>query len=283
MASESYVGGQAVIEGVMMKNKDKVVVAVREDTGKIITKEIKPKYKESKIPFVRGMINLVSMMSLGYNALEFSASVFNKEHEKTEKDWKYSVAMFFSLGFAIIMAIFLFKFLPLSTASLALKFLKLSNFWFNIVDGLMKIFIFVAYVYLISLMPDIRRVFEYHGAEHKAVACYEAKEKLTVENVKKYSTLHKRCGTTFIFFVLFVSIIVYVFIPFDYSFWAKLGLRLLLLPVIVSISYEILRLGARYKFASFLAYPGLAIQKITTREPDDKQIEVAITALKKVL
>ena len=154
---------------------------------------------------------------------------------------------------------------------------------FNIVDGVIKILIFVLYVYVISLMPDIKRIFQYHGAEHKTVACYEAGEKLTISNVQKYSTLHKRCGTTFIFFVLFVSILVYIFIPASYSFWMKFGLRLLLLPVIVAISYEILRLEAQYKIFGFLAYPGLLIQKITTHEPDNKQIEVAIKAMKSVL
>lgn len=278
MKQKNYVGGQAVIEGVMMKNGSKIVTAVRDENGKIKTEKIKMPCSESHIPFIRGLVNLYVMLSIGYKSLNFSASVFSEEEESGNGFW-----MAIGLVFSLILAIFLFKFIPLGTASLFQGWFPLGNIWFNIIDGFVKILIFVLYVYFISLFKDIRRVFEYHGAEHKTVACYEAGEKLTVSNVKKYSTLHKRCGTTFIFFVLFVSIIVYIFIPTTYSFWMKLLLRLILLPVIAAISYEILRLGAKYKIFGFLASPGLWIQKITTREPDDKQIEVAIRALKSVL
>lgn len=278
MKNKNYIGGQAVIEGVMMKNSENIVVAVRDEKGNIKTKKIKMPFSESKTPFVRGIVNLFFMLSIGYKSLEFSASVFSKEEKKSSGFWLIA-----SFVIAVIFAILLFKFIPLSIASFSAKLFSLNNFCFNLVDGIIKILIFVLYVYLISLFPDIKRVFEYHGAEHKTVACYEAGKKLDIENVKKFSTLHKRCGTTFIFFVLFISILIYVFIPADYSFWSKLGLRLLLLPVIVSISYEVLRIGARYKLFGFLAYPGLLVQKITTREPDNKQILVAIKALKSVL
>lgn len=274
---KSYVGGQAVIEGVMMKAQDKIAVAVRDPKGSIKIKKLKPAFSESKIPFIRGIVNLVFMLYIGYKSLEYSSSIQTGEKESS------SFAIVISVLIAIVFAVLLFKFIPLAIASLLTSKFSLNNFVFNLIDGFSKILIFVLYVYLISLFSDIKRVFQYHGAEHKAVACYEHGKKLTVENVRKFSTLHKRCGTTFIFLVLFVSIFVYVFIPADYSFWAKLGLRLLLLPVIASLSYEILRLGARFNFLSFLTYPGLLIQKITTREPDNAQILVAIKALKAVL
>ena len=161
-------------------------------------------------------------------------------------------------------------------------FFQFFNFYFNIIDGLLKILLFVAYVYIISLSKDVKRVFQYHGAEHMAVNAFEHND---LENVKNYSIVHRRCGTTFIFLVLFIAIIVYMFIPKYYSFGLKLGLRLLLLPLIAGISYEILKLAGKYEnwFFNMLIVPGLLIQKLTTKEPTDDQIEVAVKALKVVI
>ena len=163
------------------------------------------------------------------------------------------------------------------------KVFNLNNILFNILDGIFKVGLFVLYVYLISFMKDVYRVFQYHGAEHKAVACHENGKPLTVKEVQKFNKEHIRCGTSFIFLVLFISIIVYTIIPKDYSFSLKLSLRILLLPIISSLSYEALRLGAKYNTFEFLSYPGLWIQKITTKKPSGKQVEVAIKAIKAAL
>ena len=276
--SKSYVGGQAVIDGVMMKYQDNIAVAVRKENGKIVVKKEKLIFKESKIPFIRGIVNLFIMLYTGYKSLSYSGNVnLGKEEKFTFKEF------FLTFIFALVFAILLFKFLPLLIANFLLKKFAFNNLYFSLIDGILKITLFVLYVYLMSLSKDIRTVFQYHGAEHKAVACHEANLKLNVKNVQKFSTLHKRCGTTFIFLVLLVSIIVYTFIPKDFNFLTKLGLRILLLPLIASLSYEILRLGARYNFLKILIYPGLLIQKITTQPPTNKQVEVAIASIKKVL
>ena len=270
-----YVGGQALIEGVMMKYKDNIAIAVRKKNGKIAVKKEKLKIKDSKIPFWRGIINLFVILYIGIKALNYSSNMqLGKEEKISTKE------MVFSIAFAVILAIVLFKFLPLLLTTIINRAANVNNILFNFIDGIIKIVLFVGYIYLISLNKEVYRVFQYHGAEHKAVACHENKKKLTVEETQKFSTIHKRCGTTFVFLVLFISIIVYLFIPKNYNFATKLGLRIILLPVIASISYEILRLGARFSFLKALILPGLLIQKITTKEPDNKQVQVAIKALK---
>ena len=273
------IGGQALIEGVLMRNKDKISIAVRKNK-KIILKRETIKFKESKKPFIRGIINLISTMHVGIKALNYSASI---QLNKKEKENKFINII--TIIIAVIFALFLFKFLPLLLTQFIDDNLNLSSASFNITDGLIKLIILITYIYAISRMKDIKRVFQYHGAEHKAVNCYESKRQLTIKNVKNFSTIHKRCGTTFIFLVIFISIIVYVFIPKDYSFSLKLLLRILLLPIIASISYEILKFSAKYNniITRTITYPGLLIQKLTTNEPDNKQIEVAIKALKGVI
>ena len=274
---KSYVGGQAVVEGVMMKYKDRIAVAVRNPNGKITVKKEKLKIKESKIPFIRGIVNLIIISYIGIKTLNYSSNArLGKEEKISTKE------IISSLIFALVFAVILFKLLPLLASTYIDKMYHINNFFFNLLDGIIKIGLFVGYIYIISLNKDVYRVFQYHGAEHKAVACYESKKKLTVENTQKFRTEHKRCGTTFVFLVLFISIIVYMFIPKDYSLITKLVLRILLLPVIASISYELLRLGARFSFMNILIIPGLLIQKLTTKQPDDKQVEVAIKALKAV-
>ena len=275
-----YVGGQAVIEGVMMRYKDNLATAVSKK-NKIIVKKEKIKFKSSKIPFIRGIINLIETLYIGVKTLNYSAEM---QLEKKEKKSSSSM-MVFSLIFAFVFALFLFKFMPLYLTRFIDKFLNMNSILFNLLDGIIKISIFILYIHIISKMSDIKKVFQYHGAEHKAVNCYESGLKLNVKNVKKFSTVHKRCGTTFILLVLTVSIIVYMFIPKTLPFSMNLLLRILLLPFIASISYELLRLNARYDnmITGTLVIPGLLLQKMTTKEPNDKQINVAIKAINAVL
>ena len=275
-----YVGGQAVIEGVMMRYKDNLATAVSKK-NKIIVKKEKIKFKSSKIPFIRGIINLIETLYIGIKTLNYSAEMqMNKKEKKSS-----SSMMVFSLIFALVFALFLFKFMPLYLTRFIDKFLNMNSILFNLLDGIIKISIFILYIHIISKMSDIKKVFQYHGAEHKAVNCYESGLKLNVKNVKKFSTVHKRCGTTFILLVLTVSIIVYMFIPKTLPFSMNLLLRILLLPFIASISYELLRLNARYDnmITGTLVTPGLLLQKMTTKEPNDKQINVAIKAINAVL
>lgn len=273
------IGGQALIEGVLMRNKEKISIAVRKGK-KIITKKETIKFKESKTPFIRGITNLISTMYVGMKALNYSANI---QIGKKEKENKFLNVI--TILIAVVFALFLFKFIPLFLTQLIDNKLKFSSVSFNITDGLIKLIILVSYIYIISRMKDIKRVFQYHGAEHKTVNCYESKMPLTIKNVKKFSTVHKRCGTTFIFLVIFTSIIVYIFIPKEYSFSLKLLLRIIFLPIIASISYEILKLSAKYDniITKTITSPGLLIQKLTTNEPDNKQIEVAIKSLKGVI
>ncbi|HLC73748.1 MAG TPA: DUF1385 domain-containing protein [Candidatus Nanoarchaeia archaeon] len=279
-----FVGGQAVIEGVMMRNGDNVAVAVLDPEGKIILKKERYNFLNLKIPFIRGMVSLVEVLYVGLKTLNYSSNIAVGGTEEKKKIGVFS--MIFSTLFALVLAIGLFKFLPLGAASLIDNYFGISNVIFNLIDGFVKIGLFVIYVYSIGKMSDIKRVFQFHGAEHKTVNAYENKLKLTVLNVKKMSKVHRRCGTTFVFLVLFISIFVYTFIPKDYSFFLKLILRLFLLPFIAGIGYEVLKLGAVYEknwFLNLLITPGLWLQSLTTLEPNEKQIEVAIKSLKAVV
>lgn len=270
------IGGQAVLEGVMMRNGSRVAVAVRDNSGRIKIRKFKLKFEESRIPFVRGIINLVLMLYLGVKSLDYSSSVVEGK-SKGNSGWEIIV----SLVMAFILAVVFFKFLPLFIVKKIDGVFGLSLFLFNLIDGLVKIGIFILYLYLISLMKDIYRVFQYHGAEHKAVNAFEKND---LKNVAKYSTVHKRCGTTFLFYFLVLSIFVYTLIPKDLGLFVNLGYRLLLLPVIASISYEVLKLEAKWPnpVSGLLSLPGLWVQRITTKEPDKKQVEVAVRALRAV-
>ena len=275
------IGGQAVMEGVMMKNGSKVAVAVRKN-GKIIVEKLPVKLKDSQIPFIRGVVNLFIMMSIGTRSLLLSTKL--AAIQKEEEPGNFALGLSFII--AVVLGLFLFKFLPLGFAQVVDSQVVLSSGVFNIVEGLVKMSIFLGYILLISRMRDVQRLFQYHGAEHKVVNCYEAGKKLTVKNVKPFTTVNRRCGTTFVFLVLLLSIVVYLFIPKDYSFGLKFLLRVLLLPVIASLSYELLKLGAKFNSNALLQviiWPGLKLQAITTREPDEEQIEVGIASLKAVL
>lgn len=278
------IGGQAIIEGVMIRNEDVIAIAVRTPEGKIKTKKEKVKSwatKFKKAYLVRGVVNLAESLVIGIKTLNYSASI--AAGEKPEKGKGGITYMIVALLIALAMVVFVFKYIPLLIAQYFSKHVSSNNYLFNIVDGVIKIGIFITYLLVISRMKEVRRVFQYHGAEHKAVNCYEAGEKVSIENCKKYSTVHLRCGTSFVITVLAISIIVYIFIPKELSLGWKLFWRIALLPVIAGISYEIIKLGSKYEkstFSRIITSPGRLIQGITTKEPDEKQMEVAITALR---
>ncbi len=272
-------GGQAVIEGVMMRSKKFMTIAVRLENGKlkIKRKRLNP-VPFSNIYFLRGIFYLIDTVKVGIKSLNWSAEQQLEEDEK-------EAGAFLTIGaslISIIIAIILFKFLPLSVA----KLINPSNlFLFNLIDGGIKLFIFIAYIWIISKFKDIARIFQFHGAEHKAIGCLEYNEELNVKNCKKYEKEHKRCGTNFLFIVIFVSIFVYLFIPLKMGLISNLSLRILLLPFIAAVSYEIIKLGGKYDnwFVKVISYPGILIQKLTTKEPNDEQLEVGILALKELI
>ncbi|MBW2971962.1 DUF1385 domain-containing protein [Candidatus Woesearchaeota archaeon] len=282
MAGKCNVGGQAVIEGVLMKNEEKIAIAVRRPDRKISIKKetMTPVSKKIKFlgwPFFRGIVNLIEMLVVGIRALNYSAN--ESLGEKEEKISKTEFAITTIIAIAVAVGIFIL--LPLYLT----KITQTQGILFNLIDGVIRVVIFILYILAISLMKDVRRLFEYHGAEHKTVNCYEDGKSITAANVKKYTTVHRRCGTTFLLIVLIISIIIFSLIVTD-SFWIKFGGRIVLLPVIAGIGYELLKLGAKFPnsfLLNILVWPGLALQKMTTREPDKKQIEVAIAAFKAVV
>lgn len=288
------VGGQAVIEGVLMRLPESYAVAVRTPKNEI--KIMADKLPEGakgiwgKIPFVRGNIVLYKALALGIKALNFSAEVAMEEESasKGEEKKKESPLYFiFTIAISLVIGLALFFYLPLLATQAISDYLDIGkgSFTFNAIDGIFRLLVFLLYLAFILLMKDIRRVFAYHGAEHKVVHNWEAKEELTVENAKKFSRLHPRCGTSFLLFVMVVSIFFFTLVPHSYPFWAKALSRIIFLPLIAGTSYELIRLTAKFPNVFFLKpllWPGLWLQKFfTTREPDDSMLEVAITALKK--
>ncbi|HJX05522.1 MAG TPA: DUF1385 domain-containing protein [Candidatus Nanoarchaeia archaeon] len=287
---ELMIGGQAVIEGVLMRTNEKYAIAVRQPNGRIIVK--KEKYvsstKKNKIlglPFIRGIIALWETLNLGYRALSFSAnqSLMTGEKAKEKKEEIGALELGITLAISIIFALALFKFLPLLIATIFKSKVGGSNFLFNLIDGLSKFLILILYLVAISLMKDVKRLFQYHGAEHKTVHCYEANKELSVANVKKYAKAHPRCGTTFILLIILLSILFYLFIPLETNFWLKMLIRTIFLLPVAAIAYEWIKLTGKHPhslLSKILAAPGILVQRLTTREPDAKQIEVAIKALK---
>ena len=272
-----------MIEGVMMKSDNAYSIAVRKPDGKIVTKKKRfrslcQKYKILSIPFVRGVIQLAEMLVIGMKALIWSADV--AEEKESEKLNKKEVG--FTILIAILLTIGIFIVLPYYATKI---FVSKHGVFFNIIDGIIRVIVFFAYLIIIGLFKDMRRVFQYHGAEHMAVGCYEAKKPLTPKNCRKYSRLHPRCGTSFLLYVIVISIIAFSIIKTD-LWYVNLGIRILFIPLIVGVSYEILKLASKFEhniFFRILILPGLWTQKITTKKPDNKQLEVAIAALKKVL
>lgn len=279
------VGGQAVIEGVMMRNGDKVSVAVRRERDKeVVVNRITPRSRFSKlakIPFVRGIFNLYDMISLGVKALNLSAKLALEEEEE-EFGTREAIITF---GLAIVLAVGGFVILPLYLTNMFGWSQSINPLLFNLAEGGIRIGLFLAYIYGISLMKDVRRIFQYHGAEHKSVYTYESGEDLTIENARKFSTLHPRCGTAFLLIVLIVSILVFS-LAGNPSLLVKIISRLLLLPVVAGVSYEALRFSGKNqdkKWLRWMVAPGLWLQKITTKPPSDNQLEVALAALKEVV
>ncbi len=294
------VGGQAVIEGVMMRGSEFISTAIRRKDGSIdifkkkfvsVTKN-HPFYSK---PIIRGFVSLIEMLKIGFESLTFSANRYELDEVKTDdkpiNKRKEKFSEYLTLAVSLVLAFLLFGYLPYLTASLI--GLGEQNFLFNLFAGSIRIIFFILYVYLISLMKDVKRVFEYHGAEHKAVFAHENKKDLNIENVKPYTTIHPRCGTSFMFFVLLVAILVFSIIDTIvayYWFTPKPLVRLLyhfpFLPVISGLSYELLKLSDKkinHPLVKFFTVPGMALQKITTQPPDDSQIEIAIIALKSAI
>ena len=285
----SGIGGQAVIEGVMMKNKEKYAVAVRKPDHEIevMVSEYTGITKNEKIknmPILRGVFNFIDSLVLGMQTLTYSASFFEEEEATDKKvDAKRENAMMGgTVVLSIVLAVGIFMMLPYFISSFFQKLIP-SSLLLALLEGVIRLAIFIGYVALISLMEDIRRVYMYHGAEHKCINCIEHGMDLNVENVRKSSRLHKRCGTSFLLIVMFFSILFFMFIRVD-SAILKVVLRLLLIPVIAGVSYEFIRLAGRSDNAivNLISKPGLWLQKITTREPDDEMIEVAIKSVEAV-
>lgn len=292
----SNIGGQAVLEGIMMKNGSKYAVAVRKPDGKIEVKvdEYKSiiKYdKLTKIPFIRGVFNFIDSMVLGMKTLTYSASFYEEEEdtgvvmteeEIKKKEKQEGLIMTITMVGSVVLALGLFMVLPYFISNLFSGIVK-SRFLKTVIEAIIRIALFIGYVLLISKMEDIQRVFMYHGAEHKCINCIENGMELTVENVRISSKQHKRCGTSFLFFVILVSIIVCFFITVE-SPILRVVIRIALLPVIAGISYELIRLAGRTTnpVIELLSKPGLAMQNLTTKEPDDSMIEVAIKAVEEV-
>lgn len=301
---KTSIGGQAVIEGVMMRGPQKIATAVRKPDGEI-EMEVNPigkarSNKIVKLPIIRGCVNFFDSMITGVKALMYSAKFFELDEEgnqieeepgkfeawlekKLGSEKALNAAIYFSVILSLFLSVGLFILLPTVITGF-LKGLIANHFLLTLSEGVVRILIFLIYLTLVSQMKDIKRVFMYHGAEHKSIHCYESGEELTVENVKKHTRLHPRCGTSFLLIVMVISIIVFSFISWNNPI-TRLLLRLALLPVVAGISYEIIKFAGRHEnwFTKIISAPGMWLQYITTNEPDDSQIEVAIASIKAVI
>jgi uncharacterized protein YqhQ len=289
---ETLVGGQAVMEGVMMRAPHSYCVAVRKPNGEIVTEQsplprVSEKYPIFKLPILRGLGTLGHAMYLGVKALQFSANVALGDEAKEGKEgekpadlsgWMMAVPLAFSLLFFL----FMYKFVPLLLATELGKAVPSlhGRFAVNMMDGLIRLILFLGFLFVLSRMKDIRRMFQYHGAEHKVVFNFESGQPVTVENAQKFVTFHPRCGTSFLLLVMVIAILVYPLLPFD-GFAAKLIARIALLPLIVGVAYELIRYAARHQqgMMAALTAPGLWLQRVTTQPPSDEQASVAIQAL----
>ena len=291
------VGGQAVIEGVMMQANNYRAIAVRKPNGEIEVKKEKIKSwvkdkKIDKIPFLRGAFVLVDTMISGINSLNYSSEFYLEEEEedaidrflkKIFKEKANEAIIITSLIIALLLSVGIFVLIPTFIGGLFSKIID-NHVALNLIEGVIRIAILIAYMVLVSFNSDIKRVFEYHGAEHKSIYCYENDLELTVENARKFGRLHPRCGTNFLFIVMFISIILFAFFGWPNPLLRVL-IRVVCIPIVAGISYEIIKFLGKYNniLSKIVAYPGMMMQKITTREPDDGQLEVAIAALKAVL
>jgi len=293
------VGGQALIEGVMMKGPDRIAMAVRMADGQIDVKvdEVTPVSQKNKLfslPVVRGSVNLIDSMVTGVKSLTYSAQFFEEEEDskpskfdnflnRVFKDKAEDVMVYLAIFIAIISAVGIFILGP-SLLSDLLRIWTKNRVIINVAEGIIRIAAFVGYIAIISKLEDIQRVFQYHGAEHKAIHCYESGRELTVENAKQFTTLHPRCGTSFLLIVMVISIVTFSFLGLPNPL-VKALIRILMLPVIAGISYEILKWTGKSnsRLVAAISYPGMMLQKMTTREPDDSQLEVALRALEGAL
>ena len=291
------VGGQAVLEGVMMKSKDLVALSVRGTDGNITTEvnpfsSIRSKYKILGIPVVRGIVNFIETLILSFKTLTRSADLLGIEEEETkfekwltEKFGKSMTAVASAIGsvLGLALAVLLFIYLPTQIAEF-IKGLTDSRLVLSVTEGFVKILIFVLYIYFCAMIPDMKRVFQYHGAEHKSIFCHEAGLELTVENVKKMSRFHPRCGTSFLFVMMFLGIITSALI-IHLPILVRVPLKILFLPIVVGVGFEFIKFAGTHNnlLVKIVSAPGLWIQRLTTKEPDDMQIEVAITSLKAAL
>ena len=297
MARVSSVGGQAVMEGVMMKSPTGVALAVRRADGTIATRYDNWTTKAKKgtflgLPIVRGVVTFIETLSTGMNTLTESAKLAGEDIEEeptkfekwlSEKLGKSveSIVIGIAVILAIALSVGLFFLLPLGISSLIFgKAASVAGVWKSLTEGLVRLIIFIGYLLLCSRIKDVKRTFMYHGAEHKTIACYEAEEELTPENAAKHSRLHPRCGTNYLFLVMAVSILFFAAIGWNASFAVRLAMRIAFLPVVAGLSYEVLRLAARYDnwFTRIIRAPGMALQRITTKEPTPDMLEVAIAA-----
>lgn len=293
----SGIGGQAVLEGVMMKNKEKYAVAVRRPDGGISVeidnyRGVLPGRKIKEVPFVRGIFNFIDSLILGTRCLNYSASFYEEEEKEGEKANEKDKGKANGAGdrllnvlvtcFSVALAVGIFIVLPYFLSARLNGFLRNKSLT-AIVEGVVRIIIFILYIWGISAMKDIRRLYRYHGAEHKCINCIEKGRPLTPANVMRSSRLHRRCGTSFIFFVFLVSIVLFFFIQVENPVW-RVGLRILLLPVVAGISYEIIRLAGRSDniLVRLISAPGMAIQRMSTKEPDRQMVEVAIASVEAV-
>lgn len=294
----SGIGGQAVIEGIMMKNKDKYSIAVRKPDNEIeVTvrecSQLTSKYKWLDYPIIRGIFNFADSLVTGISTINYSASFYDDPAEQKStkideigksvfKDKLEAVLMAFTVILSVVFAVGLFMLIPYFISRLLTKYIA-SQFLLNFIEGVVRVAIFILYILAISQMKDIRRTFMYHGAEHKCINCIEHGARLTPDNVKNSSRLHKRCGTSFLFLVMFISVIFFIFIRVDHTI-LQLFVRILLIPLIAGVSYEVIRWAGRSEnpFVTALSQPGLWLQKLTTKEPDMDMIEVAIKAVEEV-
>lgn len=298
VSHKSKIGGQALIEGIMMRGIDKASMAVRKPDSEIDLEvwDLKKPAIYNKIPFVRGIFNFIESMTMGYKCLSKSAQKAGIEEDENYEPTKFEKWLDDKLGdklmgvvtaigtvLGVVFSLLLFMYLP-SLLVKGLDILVPIGGFKALIEGIIKITIFIIYLYLVSRMKDIRRVFEYHGAEHKTIFCYEKELPLTVENVKKQIRFHPRCGTSFIIIVLIISILIFSVVTWS-TIWMRTLIKLALLPFVVGISYELLKIAGRYDNIAtrIISFPGLKLQRLTTREPDDSQIEVAIAAMEAVI
>lgn len=291
-SSRPSIGGQAVMEGVMMSASACYSVAVRMQDGTIQTKvfdhhRLGGDRKIWNLPIIRGVVRFIDSLIIGIQTLNYSADLYMQEPDKprtAEQKKKEGTETAFSMIVAVILAVALFVYVPVAVSHAIYAAVHSGKYLLGILEGLIRMGIFLLYLYLISLVKDIRRTFEYHGAEHKSIHCFEAGLPLTVENVRRQTRFHKRCGTSFLFIIMLVSMLVFAFIQIENPV-ARFFLHLGLIPVIAGVSYEILKLSARSgsRFLNALVQPGLWIQHLTTREPDDAEIEVGIASVKSLL